>query len=121
MDRLDVPRIRIVALEPAMPSLGLISTPGSRPASVSPIVWTGAVSTTSSTWMPTRVFPSCFFCWATPAPVTTISSREITDTRMVKLTSADWPATSDRFADWLVYPTRRARSCTWPAGTLANV
>ena len=87
MDRLDVPRISIRALEPAIPSPGFTDTPGSRADRVSENVSTGRVAMMSAGCTVAIVLPNCFFAISTPAPVTTISSSEITDARSAKFSS----------------------------------
>ena len=85
------PRMRIRAPSPVYPDEGSSTTPGSRPA----IIWEksamGAFSRELASTV-AMVLPS-FFRWvATPAPVTTIWSREMAVWSSVKLATTDSPA-----------------------------
>ena len=118
MERLLVPRMRIRAPVPASPLEGNKTTEGSRAASTSEKVCTGAFlsDATSTTAI---VLPSCFFSTAAPVPVTTISSSEMTDPLSAKSWMAGCVSNTDTMTVWVAYPIARICRRMLPSGTLA--
>ena len=98
----------MLPLPPATPLFTLTTTPGSRAATNSEKVRTGARLTTSLASTVAMVLPNCFLDWATPAPVTTISSSAMTEVLNSKFNSCVAPGATVSVAVWLENPTTRA-------------
>ena len=116
-ERLAEPRIRMRAPSPVRPPDGSTDTPGSRAASCSEKLTTGAFFSAAASIVAT-VLPSLRFSVSAPVPVTTTASSPIAACFSEKSATVASPGVTVTCWVAVAYPTRRLRSSTVPARTV---
>src|SRR6266513_2388669 len=116
-----VPRSRTLTWPPGTPVLWEITAPVTLPASAWSTVVAPGASLTASPGTVSMVLPSTFRSAGAPLPVTTMAWRETAAARSGTSASTVSPVPTSTSRRATAYPTRRASTVWWPAGTAPNV